>query len=452
MAEEVPTEKIPEELKFVPEDKIPESARRRLGPGETEEEGPKDLSAGGVLGRSFGRQAYNFMGRGPGIGGTAGAVLGTALGPSTGGLSILVPALTAAAGGGFGAIAEGEGKSPYKEGAKEGLLQGATGGLARVAKPAFQYAKGSVMKTFGGRAGVSEAAESLFKKWFAPQVAAETLYKRAAASGVHVPLSETATVIDDVLKNEVNRMPTKAQAELKDLLEPLQNFVTPTVGKTKQRFLISQPVTDSLADIRRLSAAAREAFGGKNPNTDLGNAINRVRAAMFDDLEKVGVPEAREASKHYRRQMAIETLSEQISRPIPGVKLRDAYRKNALFDKSFDPAEKAQIDRIVRKLDTVTPSGLSGAFGKMITTGVGAVIGAPFGPIGHAVGSVAGYVGAEQIRELLASPAGRDFMERTLADSYRLGSGKVVQTLGPAWAIFARGLMSGTEDPQQPEQ
>jgi hypothetical protein len=124
------------------------------------------------------------------------------------------------------------------------------------------------------------------KKWFAPQVAAETLYKQAAAKGVHVPLGETATVVDDILKNEINRMPTEAQEEILKVVAPLQNFITPTMGKTKTKFLTSQPVVDSLADIRRLSTAAKKAFGGKTPNTDLGNMIIRIRAAMFDDLKK----------------------------------------------------------------------------------------------------------------------------------------------------------------------
>ena len=404
--------------------------RRRLG---MQESGPGGL-----------RKIYDFMGQRSGIGATAGAILGTALAPETGGLSILIPALAAAGGGAFGAITEG--KSPLKEGAWEGASQGIFGGAAKLAKPAWQCAKGSVMKTFGGRAGVSEAAESLMKRWFAPQVAAETLYKQAAAKGVHVPLGETATVVDDILKNEVTRMPTEAQKEILALIEPLKDFVTPTMGKTKTRFLTSQPVADSLADIRRLSTAAKKAFGGKTPNSDLGNMINRIRAAMFDDLEEVGVPEARQAAEHYRRQMAIETLSEQISRPIPGVKLRDAYRKNALFDKSFNPSEKAQIDRIVRKLDTVTPSGLSGAFGKLATSGAGAALGHLTGmPYAHEIGAFAGYVGAEQIRELLASPAGRNFMEKTLEESYRMGTGKAVKAIGPVLSIFARGLMAGGE-------
>ena len=94
----------------------------------------------------------------------------------------------------------------------------------------------------------------------------------------------------------------------------------------------------------------------------------------------------------------------------------------------------------------MTPSGLSGAFGKLATSGVGAGIGHILGlPYGHELGAFAGYVGAEQIRELLASPAGRDFMEKTLEESYRMGTGKAVKAIGPVLSIFARGLMAGGE-------
>jgi hypothetical protein len=422
--------KMPSELNLM---------RRRLGMKETGVEAPEDA------GKSFPRKIYDFMGQRTGLGATAGSILGTALAPETGGLSILLPMLAAGGGASLGAISEG--KDPLKRAGRKPTCK-AHSAAPRSSQNRQQFARKRV-KTFGGRTGVSEAAEGLMKKWFAPQVAAETLYKQAAAKGVHVPLGETATVVDDILKNEVSRMPTEAQEEILKVVAPLQNFITPTMGKTKTRFLTSQPVEDSLADIRRLSAAARKAFGGKNPNSDLGNMINRIRAAMFDDLEKVGVPEARQASEHYRRQMAIETLSEQIARPIPGVKLRDAYRKNALFDKSFSKAEKEQIDRIVKKLEVVAPSGGAGISGKIATAGAGAAIGGLSGvPMAHELGGLAGYVGSEKIRELLASPAGRDFMEKVLADTYKMGTGKVVQSVGPVLSIFARGLMGQREEEQ----
>jgi len=407
--------------------------RRRLGMQETGDKGDE---------RGFLSKAYDFMGKRTGIGATAGSILGTALAPETGGLSILLPALMAGAGGATGALTEG--KSPIKEGLIQGGMQGVFGGGAAALKPLKQFAEGTAIKTFGGRAGVSEAAEGLFKKWFTPKEAASALYEKAAQTGAVVPLAETATTVNNLLKGETGRLPLEIQSELKAHLEPLQKFITPTVGKNK--YLVAQNVEDSIADVHRLSEASMNAF--KAGKADLGRAINSVRASMLDDLEKVGVPEVREASKNWRRRMAIEELSEQIARPFPGIKLRDAYRKNPLFDKSFSTAEKEQIDRIVKKLEYVTPSAMSGAFGKAITGAAGAVAGAPLGPVASGVLGWGGVMSAEYFRELLSSPAGRNFMEKVLADSYKLGTGKVVQSAGPVLSIFARGLMSGGEQEQ----
>ena len=71
--------------------------RRRLG---MQESGPGGL-----------RKIYDFMGQRSGIGASAGAILGTALAPETGGLSILIPALAAAGGGAAGALTEGKARS-----------------------------------------------------------------------------------------------------------------------------------------------------------------------------------------------------------------------------------------------------------------------------------------------------------------------------------------------------
>lgn len=408
--------------------------RRRLGMQETGTD-PDDE-------RGFLSKAYDFMGKRTGIGATAGGILGTALAPETGGLSILLPALMAGAGGATGAITEG--KSPIKEGLFEGATQGIFGGGAKALKPLKQFAERTAIKTFGGRAGVSEAAEGLFKRWFTPKQAASALYEKAAQTGAVVPLAETATTVNGMLKGETGRLPLEIQSELKAHLEPIQKFITPTAGKNK--YLVAQNVEDSIADVHRLSEASRKAF--KDGKTDLGRAINSVRASMLDDLDKVGVPEVREASKNWRRRMAIEELSEQIARPFPGIKLRDAYRKNPLFDKSFTAPEKEQIDRIVKKLEYVTPSAMSGAFGKAISGAAGALAGAPLGPIASGALGWGGVVGAEYLRELLQSPVGRNFMERVLDDSYKMGTGKVVQTVGPVLAIFARGLMSSSPEVQ----
>jgi hypothetical protein len=418
----VPADKLPQDLQFVPEDKLPADLVKKAAPEAKEEAEP-----------GFVRKAYNFMGGATGLGGTGGALLGTAFAPETGGLSLLIPVVAAALGGGTGAALEG--KSPLKEGLKEGAMQGVFGGLGKVARPAWQFAKDSVVKTFGSRELVSEAAESLLKKWMNPAVKGADLYAAAEATRKLIPTSSTARTVDNLLREEVGRMPLPVKTELLEVLGPIQNFSTVARGRGFQ-LVRTQPVADAMADVRRLSNAARQAFSGQNPNTDLGNAINKVRAALLDDLERAGVPEVKMASRAYRKEMAIEDLARQIAKPNPGIKIRDYARDNPLFKGAFSKAEQDQIDRITKKLAFVAPSGASGVLGKMATTTMGGVA-------GGTLGGIAGYVAPEYLRTLLASPAGRSFMEHTLADSYKLGPSKLANYIAPMWSTFARGLMAG---------
>ena len=425
-----PPEKLPSELNLM---------RRRLGMGETGVESGEDA------GKSFPRKIYDFMGQRTGIGATAGSIAGVALAPSSGFTSLLIPALLAGAGGAVGAATEG--KSPLKEGLVQGGMQAAFHGLGAAAKPAKQFGELSAAKTFAGRAAASEASESLFKKKFTPAEAASELYNKAAATGAVVPLGETASTVSGLLTAQTNRLPLSSKAELQKTLKPLKNFITPSGGKGKTQYLVAQDVKDTIADVESLSTEANTAF--KDGKTQLGRALRDVRNSMLNDLDAVGVPEVREASKNWRRVKAIEELSEQIAKPFPGIKLRQAYRDNKLFDADFTKPEREQIDRIVGKLEHFTASGGAGVLGKTITAGAGAAIGAATGlPFAHEIGAGIAYVGAEKFRALLSSPAGRQFLERVLDDSYKTGGGKVVKSIGPVLSIFARGLMSGGEPEQ----
>ncbi len=121
-----------------------------------EAKAPEDIEPGWM------KKAYNFMGGASGLGGTAGALGGAALAPATGGFSALIPILGAMAGGAGGAALEG--KSPIKEGLTEGAMQGVFHGAQRALKPAWQFGKESLVKTFGSRELVSEAAENLLSE------------------------------------------------------------------------------------------------------------------------------------------------------------------------------------------------------------------------------------------------------------------------------------------------
>lgn len=385
----------------------------------------------------FAKKAYDFMGGRTGIGATAGGILGTALGPSTGGLSILIPALAAGAGGAAGAITEG--KNPITQGLKEGALQGVGGFAGKAARPAWQFAKESVMKTFGSRELVSEAGENVLRRWLSPATRSADLYAIGQGMTQAIPPTETTRVVNDFIRTEIGRLPLDTQREVLRILRPIRSFYQPRTASGRQYF-VAQEVPDFMAEVRRLRLESARAY--KAGNSDLGNAINTVRGAMLDDMEAHGAGVVVEASRAYRREMAIEDLSRQISRPNPGVKIRDYARDHPLFRQAFTPAEREQIDRIVKKIAFVAPSGASGVLGKIATTSAGGVLGGP-------VGGIVGYIAPEYIRTLLASPVGRDFMERTLEGTYRMGQGRFVQSVGPVWSIFARGLMGQSGEPEQ---
>lgn len=392
----------------------------------------------------FLRKAYNFMGGRTGLGATGGSLIATAFAPETGGLSFLIPVLGAALGGAGGAATEG--KNPLKEALKEGAMQGVFHGAQRAAKPVWQFAKDSLVKTLGSRELVSEAAERLLKKWMNPMISAKQLYEQAEATQAVIPLFETARTVKDLLKEETNRMPLDVQGEIKRVLGPIQNFTS--VGRGKgQQYVMSQNVADAMADVRRLRLEASKAYDAGN--SDLGLVINKARAALLNDLEKAGVPEVKLASQAARKEMAIEDLSKLIAKPMPGVKIRDFARSNPLFKGAFNKTEEAQIDRIVKKLTFVAPTGGAGVLGKAATTGLGmATGGAVAGTLGTEIGAAIGFFGSEYIRTLLASPWGRNFIERTLADTYKMGPAKAANYLAPMWSAAARGLTRPGETEQ----
>jgi hypothetical protein len=120
--------------------------RGRLGMGKTGE--------GGGL--------YDLIGGRTGMGATAGGVLGAALAPETGGLSLLIPALTAAGGGALGAVTEG--KDPLTEGVTSGIGQ-AAGGLG---SKGLQWAGGKLMSRFEMGKYIGKVGEKLSEVFHLP--------------------------------------------------------------------------------------------------------------------------------------------------------------------------------------------------------------------------------------------------------------------------------------------
>jgi len=146
----------------------------------------------------------------------------------------------------------------------------------------------------------------------------------------------------------------------------------------------------------------------------------------------------REAAKAYRREKALDNLSVLMGKPHALQKVNDFAMKNPLFRKAFNDAERAQIERIAKKMAYVPASGGAGVIGQISTTALG-------GFTEGAGGALAGYIAPPMIRELLASDFARNYTERLLSGERYL-SPKTLSAL----ATFARGLMA--EPPEQNAQ
>lgn len=405
----------------------------------------------------------------PVAGSIAGTTLGTAfpiLGPG------VTPMVTESLGSGIGeGLAQATGLSEPSKAAIAMAM--AAGPLGRSIKPLWQGAKEMGVKLFAGRDAVAEAAESLLKKWLNPAVPAQALYDAAAGTKAMIPYGETNKVVSDILQKEVGRLPLSTQKEIIDVLQPIEKYIQPKnipakaavtgpsgvlnaqgnpIMKVIQAAQPAKsipghtaPVADAMAEVRRLGLESRRAY--KADNADLGSAINKVRAAILDDLERAGVPEVRQASKAYRKEMAIDNLAREIARPTPGTKIRDYARKDPLFKGAFSQAEMDQINRLAAKLSYVVPSGSSGTVGKIATTLGGEVLGGPGG-------ALAGFLGPELIHHLIATPYGRGVTERILAGSLKPGPkeaailASVARSLG-GQLLQSRGENSGADNPVQ---
>lgn len=370
---------------------------------------------------------------------TAGSMLGTGLGTAFGPPGILIGESLGSGGGEL--LSQALGWSEPSKGAVIAAMAG--GPLGRTLKPLFRFGRAAAVSTLGGRALVSEGAESLLKKELAPGVASKILYDTAEKSGKSIPYNLTKIAVDDVVQKELAQLPTQTRREVLKSFAPMMRALN--IGQQQGRkgfqLIKSAPVQNAMAEVRRLGLDARNAF--YSDKADVGNAINKVRAAVLDDLERAGVPEVKAASKAFRKEMAIEDLSRMLAKPQPGVKLRDFARDNPLFKGAFTPGEKAQFDRIVKKLEFVTPSGSAGVMGKTIVTGIGTALGEMLGiPV---AGGAATFLGSEAFRHLLTTAYGRGVIERTLSTN--------VAELGPkeiaVLASTARAMMGSYLDQQK---
>jgi hypothetical protein len=299
----------------------------------------------------------------------------------------------------------------------------AAGPLGRAAMPLVKGLGSSVLKTFGTREVVSEAAESLLGKWLGPRIPSAVLYQQAKELGQIIPAAQTGQTIKDIVGQELWRAPTEVRGQILSVLQPLRKYF-PDMSKGVR----GMSVADMMEESQRLRSAASSAFN--TPGSEkLGMAIDKVREAMLKDMESQGAGVVREAPKAYRKEMALERLGTLMSKPGPVSKIKDFAKDNSLFKGAFDQQEQEQILRIARKMSTVAPSGGSGVIGKIATTAAG-------GSAGGVEGAAIGYLAPEAIRAVLATKFGRDFAEKILAGTTTLDHPRMA-----ALAMFARGMM-----------
>lgn len=312
-------------------------------------------------------------------------------------------------------------------------LSAITGPFGQTARPGVQGIKTLAVKSLAGRGVVSEAAENVLKRMLNPAEAASEIYKRAESLGINIPAKKTVKLVDEMLAEETGQqIAGKTQKELVEVLTPVKDFYAP-LG----RFSVAQPVKNMMAEVRRLGTDASAAFeAGK---TELGYAINQVRATILDDLEASGAGIVKDASRTARKEHAIKDLANLLGKPHPSVKVADFARNNPLFKGAFSEPEMAQINRIVKKLDFVAPSGASGVIGRTATATAGVVAG------GGWFSGLLALVGVEGIHNLLASPVGRNMTEKVLEGTYKLDGPRAAALAMIARGLIPRGLMGGGE-------
>lgn len=432
-----------------------------------------------------------------GVGATAATVAASFLAPSSGGLSYLIPILAGAGGGALGKMTEKDAtvKDALGSGAKEGLLNAAFTGGARVIPAAKKLTEAGLMKMFATRANAAEAGEGLLKRLIMPKVKAEELYESARKINKSLPVSETLSTLERIVTEEGPRAPTKIHKEILEELDPLRKYFVepapaipssivaqkaaapPPIKEIKMgenpgikafmekqepppfvgppapppppppRAGKSMKVADVMTEVERLRTSTSEAF--KAGKTHLGNALNDVRASMLNDLEKNGAGIVKEAATSYRKEMAFEKLASKIAKSEPLTKIAELERNDKLFKDVFTPPEKEQIDRIVKKIATVAPTGASGVLGRILTGGMGAALGLPLASVGGpVVGALGSHVATEWIRDMFASPAGRKYIEKVLDAEIKFGTSRIAGNVGAATAMVGRAVARPPKDDQ----
>lgn len=369
----------------------------------------------------------------PMAGQTAGLYAGTAMGGPAGGVigeSLL---------GGAGEMANqmlGITEPSWKEVA----LAMAAGPVTRGLIGGLRTVGGSLVRSFGGRQVIADAAADVAENMLKPVSSSEFLFNQASSVAKTIPTPKTAQTIGTILKTEASR-PGSVAKEITAALESYgtkfggtstaaitaEDFAKITPGQIENLLPEAKTANEAIAraigkasgagasNAQDLAIAARDlryaaSVAYKIGNSRLGNALGDVRQAMFEDAANSGVPVFKEAAKAYAKESSINELQAIIRSPQPLKAFETALDKNKLFASAVDQwtdAEKAQVKSLLVKLTTVAPSGFSGVAGRALTAVGGNIIG---GKIGAALG----FIAPDVVAYALSKPAGRAYMEKLL--------------------------------------
>jgi hypothetical protein len=316
--------------------------------------------------------------------------------------------------------------------AQVGLAAAAPGGMRALAGGA-RHLGGAVLKSTGGRQLVADIGETLLKRVFKPATSVDELFEQVAKSNVRVPTARAAATLKQIAAEEAENLPTKTKEAVEGLVKKYLPYFEPQDG------VVASPYVNNIATATRdLRVEAAAAF--KAGDSRLGNAINAIRASLFDDATGSGVPQLAQASKLARRDAAVDELAAIVRNANPLKHFKDFADKNPLFAGAFNQQEKDDIAKVLTGVSQAAPSGFAGVLGRTILAGAGATIGAT-GSDGSSAGAVGGAVAGALSPELaayvLSRQAGRKFMERMLQ-----GKAFDVSMFSRSVAMFGRALMA----------
>jgi hypothetical protein len=353
----------------------------------------------------------------PTVGMIGGAALGTAAAPFTGPLAPAMPLI-----GGSAGSAVGEGINQALGITEPSMGQVALAGAAPAIGAGImglgRHALGIAAKMFGGRQVIASQAGAVAGKMFGPPTASEVLYNRVANSNnAPVATKNLTATLKDLLQEEKLNLQTPESKAIVATLVDLSAAASTAGGNTVKQAAVA---------VRDLQHAASLAYKDKGR---LGEVLTQVRNAVMDDVDDAAVPALREASKAFRKEMAVKDLEGIIHKAKPLDEWDKMVRTNKLFTKSFEPAEREQIRTMMTRLTQVAPSGSSGVMGRAMTTLAGA-------HLGGAAGAVLGAIPSDITAYALSTAGGRRFLQKLLV-------GNVWDApKAAALATFVRGQMA----------